>query len=627
MAKTKNKWGFLAPTKAKAEEMEKKYGVHFTPLIDYVKVIFPDIDDWKEEKEVNANQHIVVDGGDDFDLSVILKPNVVSCSKHIIVNIGERLNGGKRHAPWSPLPNSITDYHVYAIEPYTQLTNATVKQVFGIDVSENLFDENTPTLTQPWVKHISGVDADTALAGKYAGDQKQYQVNFDAYHRLYDNIGLSKVIVEKLFGLYSYKIDFNTDDNISILIGPNGCGKTTILKIIRFMLSGIGDVKEIAQIPFKAITCVFVNGRKIKLKSGNNALKAFIDNKKVAVFYEDEQRYYEDPDFVSWDNEVAKEFQEGTFFETKFLEEFRNENNVKTEETLAKIIFENHLKEYGCCFDVEFMSAQRLFSKIDDTSVKQRENVHQYLDTIIKIKDDFKHFCEETERKYNLLKSAAERDLLDEYLYGSIYSNTPQKILDESAFEKQWKDFIDKRNEYEDVAFFKFAEDHETNNYVGEAYNKNTSADKKEFLCIYLKKFEKTLILLGKSYNKIRLFKRIINERFKISKKQLVYRYGEMYLTTINKDKAIEEIPLDVLSSGEKNDFIMFYNLIFNCRNCKVLIDEPEISLHIEWQERYIGDLLEICKMNNIQALVATHSPSIINNHTDLIAKWEIKNE
>ena len=69
----------------------------------------------------------------------------------------------------------------------------------------------------------------------------------------------------------------------------------------------------------------------------------------------------------------------------------------------------------------------------------------------------------------------------------------------------------------------------------------------------------------------------------------------------------------------------MFFNLIFASSDLLVLIDEPEISLHIEWQERFIDDLSEICEMNNIQALVATHSPNIINDHTDLIAKWDVK--
>ena len=64
----------------------------------------------------------------------------------------------------------------------------------------------------------------------------------------------------------------------------------------------------------------------------------------------------------------------------------------------------------------------------------------------------------------------------------------------------------------------------------------------------------------------------------------------------------------------------MFYNLVFNVQNNGlVLIDEPEISLHVEWQETYLDKLLAICKMNGLQAIVATHSPNIISSHYDLL--------
>ena len=45
-------------------------------------------------------------------------------------------------------------------------------------------------------------NAKEVLKGKYIGDEKQYQVNFDAYRAKYDNIGLTKIIVDKLFGLF-----------------------------------------------------------------------------------------------------------------------------------------------------------------------------------------------------------------------------------------------------------------------------------------------------------------------------------------------------------------------------------------------------------------------------------------
>ena len=79
-------------------------------------------------------------------------------------------------------------------------------------------------------------------------------------------------------------------------------------------------------------------------------------------------------------------------------------------------------------------------------------------------------------------------------------------------------------------------------------------------------------------------------------------------------------IPLDKLSSGEKHDFILFYEFIFKAtENSIVLIDEPEISLHVAWQMEFVNELSKICDMNGIQAVIATHSPDIVNGNNDIL--------
>ena len=57
----------------------------------------------------------------------------------------------------------------------------------------------------------------------------------------------------------------------------------------------------------------------------------------------------------------------------------------------------------------------------------------------------------------------------------------------------------------------------------------------------------------------------------------------------------------------------MLYNLIFEGQdNSVLLIDEPEISLHVVWQHHFMKDLEKVAKLRNLQILVATHSPQII---------------
>jgi predicted ATP-binding protein involved in virulence len=49
-----------------------------------------------------------------------------------------------------------------------------------------------------------------------------------------------------------------------------------------------------------------------------------------------------------------------------------------------------------------------------------------------------------------------------------------------------------------------------------------------------------------------------------------------------------------------------------------ILIDEPELSLHIAWQERFLKGLQEIIKLTPKDFLIATHSPDIISDRWDL---------
>ena len=123
---------------------------------------------------------------------------------------------------------------------------------------------------------------------------------------------------------------------------------------------------------------------------------------------------------------------------------------------------------------------------------------------------------------------------------------------------------------------------------------------------------------------KLELFLKIINRLLSPSGKFMsVSSEGiSFYSTRIPKTESEpREIPLSAISSGEKQLFVLFYSLVFMSegKHNLVLIDEPELSMHISWQEEFIDDLLEICRENSIQAVVSTHSPNIVNGHFELL--------
>ena len=79
------------------------------------------------------------------------------------------------------------------------------------------------------------------------------------------------------------------------------------------------------------------------------------------------------------------------------------------------------------------------------------------------------------------------------------------------------------------------------------------------------------------------------------------------------------DIPINRLSAGEKQIMIIFYRLLFHTKpGTLAIVDEPEISLHVSWQQRMGSLFLDISRTRNIQILVATHSPQIIHDRWDL---------
>jgi predicted ATP-binding protein involved in virulence len=73
------------------------------------------------------------------------------------------------------------------------------------------------------------------------------------------------------------------------------------------------------------------------------------------------------------------------------------------------------------------------------------------------------------------------------------------------------------------------------------------------------------------------------------------------------------------LSSGEQHELVLLYELLFKVqKNSLVLIDEPELSLHVGWQAQFLKDLQDITKLADLDILMATHSPDIIQDRWDL---------
>ncbi len=67
------------------------------------------------------------------------------------------------------------------------------------------------------------------------------------------------------------------------------------------------------------------------------------------------------------------------------------------------------------------------------------------------------------------------------------------------------------------------------------------------------------------------------------------------------------------LSSGEKQMLVILLTvLVQDNEHCTLFMDEPEVSLHIEWQQKLISLIRDLNP--NVQIILTTHSPALIMN-------------
>lgn len=120
----------------------------------------------------------------------------------------------------------------------------------------------------------------------------------------------------------------------------------------------------------------------------------------------------------------------------------------------------------------------------------------------------------------------------------------------------------------------------------------------------------------------IEKFTEVINSYFDISinnEKRMSFDKLKLDVTVKNTKLEDNVIPLSTLSSGEKQIISVFAKLILNYqRKYLILIDEPELSLSIEWQRKFLPDIANTISCH--QLLAITHSPFIFENELDIYA-------
>ena len=103
-------------------------------------------------------------------------------------------------------------------------------------------------------------------------------------------------------------------------------------------------------------------------------------------------------------------------------------------------------------------------------------------------------------------------------------------------------------------------------------------------------------------------FQDIMDDLFSYTGKKIIRTENEIRFSQIGETL----VPYQ-LSSGEKQILaILLTVLVEDNQNYVLFMDEPEVSLHVDWQKRLIDLIMDLNP--NVQLILTTHSPAVIMN-------------
>lgn len=103
-----------------------------------------------------------------------------------------------------------------------------------------------------------------------------------------------------------------------------------------------------------------------------------------------------------------------------------------------------------------------------------------------------------------------------------------------------------------------------------------------------------------------KLFYDIVDKLFADTSKTIIRTENEIRFRQLG-----ETLTPYQLSSGEKQMMLILLTvLVENGEPYVLFMDEPEVSLHIEWQKQLIGVIMQLNP--NVQIILTTHSPAVV---------------
>lgn len=448
---------------------------------------------------------------------------------------------------------------------------------------------------------------------------------------------ITKISVKKLFGIFDHEIPMH-DSRITIIHGPNGFGKTILLTMIHGLFNS--EYEVFFNIPFEEFRVEFENDEGIYIRAfSEDDDQERDDTSKIVPYQADDEPPYAftichlpggKKSYVRMISDSDKESAFRRMVDARPELERIVGNRWQNVHTDFVLTMEDIIETYDLESELYSESDKEWFKQIKEeisTTFIQEQRLQSQMisessrsfyrrrDALATIKAVKKYSTEivakigETSNEYEKRSQEKERSFPGRVIGKSSYPEFKDLQERLGELEKKRKDFmklglLDDDKNTPDIPQLS-------------SERENTSRDledlAKKFFSIYVQDIEDKLSVFDEISEQLHLLTEIINKRFQ--HKQLTIDKQEGFAILPSDG---DFIPITSLSSGEQHELVLFYRLLFHVQpNSLILIDEPELSLHVDWQRNFLNDIQRITDLRKFDVLMATHSPMIIQDKWD----------
>ncbi|MEK0167966.1 AAA family ATPase [Pseudescherichia vulneris] len=465
----------------------------------------------------------------------------------------------------------------------------------------------------------------------------------------------------RMTGVHGYKdIVMNMKGKTTVFVSENGAGKTTILNALRLVLEQ--DYLSLMRIEFKSIFIKISDHDEIEIKNERDSL---IPVEDIKTFLS-ERFSLNDPFWVEHDvlkfakgliysknndhseDSVVNEIYNAVKFPKEYVDHYLKElkevilNKVKKQEQVNikwhyarndgfKVIV-NALRDV----DTVFLPTYRRVEKSFDTVVRdereisgnrlykkrgmrlQRDGISYGLKDV---EDALKGLTLDIERTSNLgYRSLSAKMLEDLIKYGN--NDRISKGKNDLPSIEDLERFLNRVEETGATIRERRASVTKKNSLIEalkNLYNKNAIKDI-TYLNYFLTQLNSVIQETKEQESKIERFVAVCDKYLSSAGDSKSLKFDPQSLEVIVRDSHTgDRISLNDLSSGEKQVISLMATIYLSDNSSKIiLIDEPELSLSIDWQRMILPDLN--AGENVKQVIAITHSPFIFDNELESFA-------